>query len=71
MPLRSNQILAGFLVFLAAIALSAQAENQEEATFRADARLVVLHATVVNKSGHLMTDLTQKAFHVYENGVAG
>jgi len=66
---RSNHICAGVLAVLAAIALSAQPKTQEEATFRADARLVVLHATVLNKSGHLLTDLTQKAFHVYENGV--
>jgi len=70
MRLRSNQFFAGVLVVLAAIALSAQSKiSNEQATFRADARLVVLHATVVNKSGHLLTDLTQKAFHVYENGV--
>jgi Ca-activated chloride channel family protein len=70
MRLRSNQILAGFLAILAAIALSAQSKNQgEQATFRSDTRLVVLHATVVNKSGHLLTDLNQKAFHVFENGV--
>ena len=69
MRLRSNHICAGVLIVLAAIALSAQSRIQEEATFRADARLVVLHATVVNKGGHLLTDLTQKAFHVYENGV--
>ena len=70
MRLRSKQIFAGVLVVLAAIALSAQSKiSDEQATFRADARLVVLHATVVNKSGHLLTDLTQKAFHVYENGV--
>jgi Ca-activated chloride channel family protein len=69
---RSNHISAAALTMLAAIALSAQSKNaqpDEQATFRADARLVVLHATVVNKSGHLLTDLTQKAFHVYENGV--
>jgi VWFA-related protein len=70
MRLRSKQVFAGVLVVLAAIALSAQSKiSNEQATFRADARLVVLHATVVNKSGHLLTDLTQKAFHVYENGV--
>ena len=70
MRLRSNQFFAGVLMVLAAIALSAQSKiSNEQATFRADARLVVLHATVVNKSGHLLTDLTQKAFHVYENGV--
>lgn len=66
---RSKHTVAGFLVLLAAIAVFAQSKNPDEpATFRADAHLVVLHATVVNKSGHLLTDLTQKAFHVYENG---
>jgi VWFA-related protein len=70
MRLRSKQIFAGVLVVLAAIALSAQSKiSDEQATFRADVRLVPLHVTVVNKSGHLLTDLTQKAFHVYENGV--
>jgi Ca-activated chloride channel homolog len=68
---RSKHTVAGFLVLVAAIAVFAQSKNshpEEQATFRADAHLVVLHATVVNKSGHLLTDLTQKAFHVYENG---
>jgi Ca-activated chloride channel family protein len=69
MHLRSKHTVGGFLVLLAAIAVFAQSKISEEpATFRADAHLVVLHATVVNKSGHLLTDLTQKAFHVYENG---
>jgi VWFA-related protein len=31
--------------------------------------LVVCHATVVDKSGHLVTDLAREAFTVYENGV--
>jgi Ca-activated chloride channel homolog len=38
-------------------------------TFRTDTRLVDLHATVVDKEGHLMLDLPQSAFTVYENGV--
>jgi len=37
------------------------------AIFRADTRLVVCHATVVDKNGHLVTDLKQPAFAVYEN----
>src|SRR5260370_21252195 len=70
MSLRGKQIFAGFLVGLAAIGLSAQSKNQDEqATFRSDVRLVPRHVTVVNKSGHLLTDLPQKAFHIYENGV--
>jgi len=36
---------------------------------RSDVRLVVLHTTVVDKSGHLITNLQQSAFAVYEDGV--
>jgi VWFA-related protein len=36
--------------------------------FRSDTRLVVLHTTVVDKNGHLVTDLPKEAFTVYENG---
>lgn len=44
--------------------------GQDEApTFRADSRLVVLHASVVDRSGKLLTDLPQKAFKVFENNV--
>jgi Ca-activated chloride channel homolog len=38
------------------------------AVFRADTRVVDLHATVVDKAGHLVTNLTKEAFTVYENG---
>jgi len=37
--------------------------------FRSDTRLVVLHTTVVDKNGHLVTDLPRDAFTVYENNV--
>ncbi len=46
--------------------------NQPEdsgAVFRADTRVVDLHATVVDKNGHLVTNLTRNAFTVFENGV--
>lgn len=42
----------------------------QTAVFRSDTRLVVLHATVVDKGGHLITNLPETAFQVYENGVA-
>jgi len=38
------------------------------AQFRADTRLVVLHASVADKHGKLLTDLKQGAFKVFENG---
>jgi len=41
----------------------------EDPTFRADTRLVVLPVSVLNKDGKLVTDLPQKSFKVFENGV--
>jgi Ca-activated chloride channel family protein len=48
---------------------AADTPDNQSAVFRADTRLVVLHATVVDKSGHLVTNLPESAFQVYENGV--
>ena len=76
--MRRNNRLLGFAIALPAIAgsiLWAQQTQQQPkieesgAVFRTDARVVVCHATVVDKSGHLVTDLPQSAFTVYENGV--
>ena len=39
------------------------------AMFRSDTRLVVCHTTVLDKTGHFVTDLPQSAFTVSENGV--
>ncbi len=49
---------------------SADSQDNAGALFRSDTRLVVCHTTVVDKSGHLVTDLPQSAFTVYENGAA-
>jgi VWFA-related protein len=49
--------------------LGAQQPEGEVAVFRADTRLVVLPATVVDKNGHLVTNLPQKSFKVLESGV--
>ena len=37
--------------------------------FHTDTRLVVLHASVIDKKGSLITDLRQDAFRVFEDGV--
>jgi VWFA-related protein len=59
-----------FLPFLLIAGLTIPVAGQDEqALFRADTRLVVLHATVVDRSGKLVTNLARKAFHVYEDGV--
>jgi Ca-activated chloride channel family protein len=58
------------LVPLLIIGASAgRAQQQPDETFRADTRLVVLHASVVDKGGRLVTNLPQSAFKIYENNV--
>ncbi|MEK7753031.1 MAG: VWA domain-containing protein, partial [Acidobacteriota bacterium] len=42
--------------------------QEDRAVFRTETRLVLLHATVVDKTGHLVTNLGRAAFKVYENG---
>ena len=54
-------------VAIAAVCLIAVA--QESAVFRSDTRIVVCHVTVMDKSGHLITNLPKDAFTVYENKV--
>jgi Ca-activated chloride channel family protein len=66
----SRRILAVAVAALAAIPVSAQSKDADQpTTFRADTRLVVLHATVIDKSGRFITNLPQGAFHVFENNV--
>lgn len=52
----------------AVIALTALAAIPAAAQFSADTRLVVLHASVTDHKGKLITDLNQDAFRVFENG---
>ncbi|MBN8729339.1 MAG: VWA domain-containing protein [Acidobacteria bacterium] len=40
----------------------------QDPVFRSDTRLVVLHATVLDKDGHLVTTLGREAFTILENG---
>jgi VWFA-related protein len=46
-----------------------QPQDEGQTIFRSDTRIVVLPTTVVDKSGHLVTDLTKDQFTVYENNV--
>jgi VWFA-related protein len=55
-------------LMIAAAAAAAITFAQDDATFKVDTRLVVLHATVVDKSGKLVRNLEKDAFKVYENG---
>lgn len=56
------------VLFAAALSFPLIAQ-QDTPTFHADTRLVVLHATVVDKNGKLVTSLQRSAFRVYENNV--
>jgi Ca-activated chloride channel family protein len=56
------------LLFFLPLVLSFSLPAQE-AVFRTDTRLVVLHATVVDRSGKLVTNLPRSAFRVYEDGL--
>ncbi len=46
------------------------AQEDADAVFRTDTRLVVLHATVADKNGKLLTTLPRTAFRTFEDGVA-
>jgi VWFA-related protein len=59
-PNRRGLLWPLVLVLLLAAGLYAQ--------FRSDTRLVVLHASVADKHGKLLTGLKQNAFKVFENG---
>ncbi len=68
---RRNKIFISFLSLLlvtSAMTRAQDAPQQEDAVFRSDTRLVVLHASVVDNKGRLVTTLKQEAFKVFENG---
>jgi VWFA-related protein len=56
-------------LLLAQTPAAPEEKEDGETTFRADARLVVLHASVVDKDGRLITNLRRSAFKVFENNV--
>jgi Ca-activated chloride channel homolog len=43
-------------------------QSEDEPTFRADTRLVVMHASVMDKNGKLLTAIPKESFKVFENG---
>jgi Ca-activated chloride channel homolog len=56
-----------FTVAVASLIAGTAPAAQQPSTFRAETRLVVLHATVRNDRGELVTGLDRGAFTVYEN----
>jgi VWFA-related protein len=63
---RISKLCAAALLLLS----SRSSFAQDDVTFRADTRLVVLHASVFDKAGKLVTTLPQDQFKVFENNVA-
>jgi Ca-activated chloride channel homolog len=61
--------LETWLIAVASMVLPLAAQDPPPTVFRSDSRLVVLHATVLDADGRLVTNLPQSAFHVFENGV--
>jgi VWFA-related protein len=73
-------VLLGFLIALPAWLAAQQALAPAQAgtpdlqkkggkfTINVDVSLVVLHATVLDKKGHMVNDLSQDSFTVYEDG---
>ena len=58
------------LILLAGLALAqAPAPQDDPPLYRFDARLVLLHASVVDKNGKLVTNVPQSAFKILEDGV--
>jgi Ca-activated chloride channel homolog len=68
---RLRERLPGRTVLLAAaMACVLAAQQDQQAVFRSETRLVVCNTTVVDtKTGHLVTDLPKTAFTVFENDV--
>src|SRR5688572_629539 len=65
---RLNRREALFAAAGAAFPALSRAQQGADPIFRSDTRLVVLHATVLDKDGHLVTNLGREAFTVQENG---
>jgi len=66
--LRFSNLALAMMAVLAPASLCAQ-DKGEVPTFVTGARLVVLHASVVDKGGKLVTTLPRSAFKVFENNV--
>ena len=67
----SSFVTLSWLAFSCLVWAQTPAPQQpaDDPTFRTDTRLVVLPVSVMDKSGKLVTDLQQKSFKVFENGV--
>jgi hypothetical protein len=63
-------VFAALLAITVAFAQQPQPQQvipDENAVFKAETNLIVLHASVVDKNGKLLTNVPRTAFHVFEN----
>jgi Ca-activated chloride channel family protein len=67
-PLSSRPFSRRFVLAIAAPLLSFLIVSTAYAQFRSDTRLVVLHASVNDRKGKLLTNLDRNAFKIFENG---
>ncbi len=66
-PLSSGSLMCRSRIVIAML-LAISSTAYLCAQFRADTRLVVLHASVTDRKGKLITNLNKDAFRVFENG---
>jgi len=63
------RLLISLPAFSLLVAAQGPVPAGDQPVFRAETRLVLLHASVVDNKGRLVTDLSREAFKVFENGV--
>jgi len=64
-----SRILWRLLPLAGVLSLAAASQENVGTVFHTDTRVVVCNTTVTDKSGHFVTNLTQSAFSVFEDGV--
>ena len=64
-----SRILWRLLPLAGVLSLAAGSQENAGTVFHSDTRVVVCNTTVMDKSGHLVTNLAQSAFSVFEDGV--
>ena len=62
-------LLAGIAGLTQAQAQAPSASQDDVPLYRTDARLVLLHTSVIDKNGKLVTNIPQSAFKIFEDGV--
>jgi Ca-activated chloride channel family protein len=59
---------AGFAVVTAAMALAVTTTAQQQGTYQMAAQTVAVYATVLDRDGHLVPNLTKRDFQIFDNG---